>query len=169
METEIKYERYPAWVMISSNLLSLAIYGLGLFIIHGLGWIPTVFYFIYILLLEYRIIRYHCVNCYYWGKSCGFGKGRISSLLFKKGDSTEFCKKDMTWKDMLPDLFVTLLPLVVGIYLLIVKFYILILCAIILMVILTTTGNGFIRGKLTCRYCKQRELGCPADKLFNKG
>ena len=36
-------------------------------------------------------------------------------------------------------------------------------------VILTTIGNGFIRGTLTCKYCKQGELGCPADRLFNKG
>jgi hypothetical protein len=39
---------------------------------------------------------------------------------------------------------------------------------VLLLVMLTTSGNGFIRGKLTCRYCKQQEIGCPADRLFNK-
>jgi len=24
------------------------------------------------------------------------------------------------------------------------------------------------RGSLTCKYCQQRELGCPADLLFTK-
>jgi hypothetical protein len=25
-----------------------------------------------------------------------------------------------------------------------------------------------VRGQLACRYCKQREIGCPAAQLFNK-
>jgi hypothetical protein len=63
---------------------------------------------------------------------------------------------------------VSLIPLVIGIILLILKFDFILLSALLLLVILTTTGNGFIRGKLTCRYCEQRESGCPADKFFKK-
>ena len=70
---------------------------------------------------------------------------------------------------MIPDLLVSLIPLAVGIILLIIKFEPLILFALILLVAFTTAGNGYIRGTLTCTNCKQRELGCPADKLFNKG
>jgi len=29
-------------------------------------------------------------------------------------------------------------------------------------------GTAMIRGNLVCKYCKQREIGCPAEKLFNK-
>jgi hypothetical protein len=25
-----------------------------------------------------------------------------------------------------------------------------------------------VRGQLACKYCKQRELGCPAEQLFSK-
>jgi hypothetical protein len=50
----------------------------------------------------------------------------------------------------------------------IIKFDFTLLFAAIILIVLTTVGNGFIRGKLTCRYCKQRELGCPAEKLFSK-
>ena len=74
----------------------------------------------------------------------------------------------MTWKDMIPDLLISLIPLLAGIVLLIVQFDIYLLATIVLLAFLTTSGNGFIRGKLTCKYCKQRELGCPAEKLFNK-
>jgi F0F1-type ATP synthase membrane subunit c/vacuolar-type H+-ATPase subunit K len=42
------------------------------------------------------------------------------------------------------------------------------LFAAIILVGLTTIGNGYIRGNLTCKYCKQREIGCPAEQLFSK-
>jgi hypothetical protein len=74
----------------------------------------------------------------------------------------------MSWKDMIPDLLVSLIPFIIGIVLIVIKFDFTLFSAIILIIGLTTIGNGFIRGKLTCRYCKQRESGCPADKLFNK-
>ncbi len=69
---------------------------------------------------------------------------------------------------MIPDILISLIPIVTGITLLIMKFDCILLFALLLLLILTTIGNGFIRGKLTCKYCEQRELGCPADRFFNK-
>jgi hypothetical protein len=135
---------------------------------YQVNWVISIFYLIYILSLEYRLLSKHCINCYYWGKICGFGKGRLSSLFFKKDDTSKFCSNEFSWKDMIPDLLVSLIPFIAGIVLLIINFNYLILTAIILLTFLTTTGSGFIRGKLTCRYCKQMESGCPAYELFNK-
>ena len=42
------------------------------------------------------------------------------------------------------------------------------LLAIGALVLLGSVGTGFIRGQLACKYCRQRELGCPAEQLFNK-
>ncbi len=168
METDKSYENFPVWIVMLSNLVSLSIYGLGFLIMIKLGVIASFLYLIYIAILEFRLLRYHCVNCYYWGKTCGFGKGRLSSIFFKRGDVSKFCAKEFTWKDMIPDLLVSLIPVATGIYLLIVKFDIIILIAILLLIILTTAGNGFIRGQLACKFCKQRELGCLAEQLFNK-
>lgn len=162
------YENYPAKTVILSNLVSLAIYGLGLLIMFRLGWVVGILYLLYILILEIRLIKYHCTACYYWGKTCGFGKGRLSSLFFKKGDISKFCKKQMTWKDMIPDLLVSLIPFITGIVLMILKFDLIILIGLLLLLFLAFPCTGFIRGKLTCTYCKQRELGCPANDLFNK-
>ena len=168
METIKRYENYPIWVVLLSNLVSLAIYGLGFVIIFRLDLIFSIFYLIYILILEYRLMRFHCINCFYHGKICGFGKGRLSSWFFKKGDISRFCLKEMTFKDMIPDILISLIPLVIGITLLVVKFDFILLFILLILLILTTIGNGFIRGTLTCKYCKQKELGCPADRLFNK-
>jgi hypothetical protein len=168
MDESIKYENYPWWIVLLSNAVSLSIYGLGFFIMFRASWIISILYLIYILSLEYRLLSKHCINCYYWGKICGFGKGRLSSLFFKKGDTSQFCSKEFSWKDMIPDLLVSLIPFIAGIVLLIIKFDYLILATLILLAFLTTIGNGFIRSILTCKFCKQKESGCPADKLFNK-
>jgi hypothetical protein len=164
-----RYENFPVWIVILSNLVAFLIYGLGFLVLHRLGLLFSVGYLVYVLALEFRLLRNHCTNCYYWGKTCGFGKGRLSSLLFKKGDIAKFCDNNITWKDMIPDVLVTLIPLGAGIYLLAMDFDFIILSILFLLVFLTTMGNGFVRGTLTCRHCKQKELGCPADLLFNKG
>jgi hypothetical protein len=169
METIKGHENYPVGIVILSNLVSLAIYGLGFLIISRLGFAFLFLYLLYILILESRLLKNHCTNCFYWGKTCGFGKGRLSSWVFKKGDIAKFCLKDMTWIDMIPDILVSLIPFAIGVILLVFKFDFVLLSALLLLLLLTTIGNGFIRGTLTCKYCKQRELGCPADLLFNKG
>jgi len=168
MEITKTHDNYPIWIVILSNLVSILIYISGFMITLRLRWIAAVLYLVFILALEYRLISKHCVNCYYWGKTCGFGKGRLSSLFFKRNDPSKFYENKMSWKDMIPDLLVSLVPLIIGIVLMIIKFDFILLFAAIILIVLTTSGNGFIRGNLTCSYCKQRELGCPAEKLFNK-
>lgn len=168
MEITKTHDNFPAWIVILSNIVSILIYISGFMITLRLGWIAAGLYLVYILAFEYRLISKHCINCYYWGKTCGFGKGKLSSLFFKRGDPSKFCDKKMTWKDMIPDLLVSLVPLIIGIVLIIIKFDFIILFSAIILIVLSTMGNGFIRGNLTCKYCKQREIGCPAEKLFSK-
>jgi len=75
---------------------------------------------------------------------------------------------EMKWKDMLPDMLISLIPLIVGIVLLIIEFDFVLLVEIIFLVLLTTLGNSIIRGQFTCKFCKQSEIGCPAEKLFER-
>ena len=75
----------------------------------------------------------------------------------------------MTWKDLIPDLLISLFPLVTGIVLLILDFNIVLLLALLVLLFLTTSGNGLVRGSFACKFCKQWELGCPAMALFNRG
>lgn len=69
---------------------------------------------------------------------------------------------------MIPGMLITLIPLVIGIVLIIIDFNFFIVAALVLILALTTMGNGFVRGSMTCNHCKQKDLGCPADTLFNK-
>jgi hypothetical protein len=118
--------------------------------------------------LEYKLISSHCVDCYYFGKTCAFGKGRISSLFFKKGEKAKFNQKTMCWKDIIPDFLASGIPTIVGIIILTIKFNWLILISIVLIFLLTFLGNALVRRRFSCNYCKQLELGCPAQKLFEK-
>jgi len=168
MEITKTHDNFPLRIVILANMVSILIYLSGLMIILRLSLVAAILYLVFILTLEFRLLSRHCVNCYYWGKTCGFGKGRLSSLFFKKGLPSKFCEKSFTWKDMIPDLLVSLIPLLTAIVLMIIKFNFILLFAAILIVVLSTTGNSFIRGNLTCKYCKQREIGCPAQQLFSK-
>jgi hypothetical protein len=151
-----------------SSAVSLAVYAGGAFIMSRLGLLWLTLYVLFILFLEIRLVRGHCVNCYYFGKVCAFGKGKLSGMLFKRGDMNEFIRNGISWKDMLPDLCVALVPLAAGTVLLAKRFDWLILSSMLLLIVLSSAGNGFVRSRLACAHCRQKELGCPAEKLFNK-
>lgn len=168
MEQQKFYDSYPIWIVIISNLVSLSTYSIGGFIIYQIGFLWLAFYILYILIFEARLLKGHCVDCYYFRKTCAFGKGRLSSLFFKRGDQARFCQKNITWKDIVPDFLISIIPIIVGVVILILNFNWLILFLTVLLFILGFLGNSLVRGQLSCKYCKQRELGCPAQKLFEK-
>ena len=169
MENNKTYEDFPIWIPLLSCVLSLAIYALGAYIFWFL-YIPlTAAYIVYCLWIEYRILRFSCVNCYYYGKTCGLGRGKLCAMLLKKGNPERFIEKEIAWKDLIPDFLVLIFPLIGGIIILISDFNWLILVLMVILVILSMGGNAVIRGSLACKYCKQKELGCPAEQLFNKG
>lgn len=162
------YEQYPLSFVLICNLLSLSIYGLGIYIIAQAGLLPLALYVLYILFLEYRLLRFSCRHCCYYGKMCAFGKGKLCSLFFKKGNPKVFLRTQITWKSLIPDLLVSLVPILAGIALLLTSFDWLLLGTIVLLFLLSSTGNAVVRGSLACKYCKQRKIGCPAEKLFHK-
>jgi hypothetical protein len=168
MEISKTYENFPGRFVLLSNLVSITTWLLGILILTGLHWILAVIYFIFVSVLEYRLLSNHCTSCYYWDKTCGFGKGKISSRFFKRRYSAEFCDKNITWTEMIPDMLVSFAPIIAGIVLIIIKFDLILLSAVVLLLILTTAGNAAIRRNYACKYCRQRELGCPAEKFFSK-
>ncbi|MDI6645287.1 MAG: hypothetical protein QME14_09540 [Methanobacteriaceae archaeon] len=140
---------------------------IGAYIIYGLGLIYTILYLIYCIVLEINLLKNGCIDCYYYGKICGFGKGKLSALFFKKGDNINFSKRKLSWKHMIPDMMVFILPIIAGIIQIIFQFSWNVLVMMLIIIVLSMAGNAIVRGFLTCKKCVQRQLGCPAEKLFN--
>ena len=161
------HENYPMKTVFVSNLVSYLIYGIGAYILYRLSLVLVIGYVLFILLLEFRLLSRHCTDCYYYGKTCAFGKGRLSPIFFPRGKPELFNQKKITWKDVAPDFLIFMVPLLAGILLLIQGFTWIILALIIALFLLGFPGNALVRGQLACRYCKQREIGCPAEKLFD--
>lgn len=167
MQEPVCKEEYPAAIVLASNLVPLLIYLIGIVLLSRFGIIWVAAYVVFILILEYRLLRGHCTDCYYYGKTCAFGKGRLSSFLFRKGDPEKFRQMKITWKDILPDFLVFIIPVLAGVFLLIQEFSVPVLLLVITLLLLGFLGNALVRGQLACRYCRQREIGCPAERLFD--
>jgi hypothetical protein len=161
------YERFPLRIVVVCNLVSWAIYAIGIYILARLSIWLAIPYLFFVLWLEVRLLRTGCVDCAYYGKTCAFGKGRLCALAFEQGDPQRFAQREASWAEMLPDLLVPILPLIGGIAPLVAcSWDWLIAGLLILLIVLASVGTGFVRGSLACRYCEQRELGCPAYELF---
>ena len=170
MQNNKAYENFPVWIPLLSCILSISIYTLGAFIFSQLAILFTFLYVLFCLWIEFRTLQKSCVNCYYYGKICGLGRGKLCPPFFKKGDPEIFKDNEISWKDLIPDFLVLIFPLIGGIIILIMDFTWLILVLMVILIVLSLSGNALIRGSLACKCCKQKELtGCPAEQLFNKG
>lgn len=168
MKETITYEKFPLGIVLLFNLVAISIYAIGAYILAGFGIIFSVLYLLYCIWIEIGILRGSCVNCYYYGKVCGLGRGKLCSFLFKKGNPEKFVEMELSWFKMLPDFMVITFPIIGGIILLLKDFNWLIVAILAILFILYFGGNAIIRGSFACKYCKQREIGCPAEKMFGK-
>jgi hypothetical protein len=162
------FESYPWWMVVTCNAVGLATYAVGLYLMARLGIVWGVLYAAYCLFLEWRLLAGSCRSCYYFGKRCGFGKGRVCSWFFTRDTERPLGTKRISWLEIVPDFLVSLIPLGAGIALLFRGFSWLVLSLVVALALLASVGTGFVRGQIACRHCKQRELGCPAEQLFGK-
>ena len=161
------YEQFPGWMVATTALVSLATYLLGALILLRLGVVLVLIYACCILAMEYRVLSRSCVGCYYYDRFCCFGRGKLAALLVRKGNPEAFCRKEVRWTDILPSFLVSLVPIALGLLLpLFTGFDAILLGEIAALVLLAFPVQGFIRGRWSCRFCRQRELGCPAERLF---
>ncbi len=137
------YERFPSWIPLLSVTQALTIYALGALLVGGFGPTAAFLYLLFCVWSEYRVMQMSCRHCCYFGKLCGTGKGIVAPLFTRRGDPSLFLAKAIGWKELIPDFLVFLIPVLAGL-----------------------PGSGFMRTRLICANCRQRELGCPAEKLF---
>lgn len=167
MPEKTRYTDYPLWIPVLSNSLSLTIYVIGFLVFLNYGLLFSLCYLAFCLWLEYRLIRFSCVNCWYYGRICAFGKGWVASRFFEKGHHSKFTGREISWKDIMPDLAVFLVPFLAGLFYLFFHYSFGLLFLLLLLLVLNSVGNGYVRGELACKFCRQKDVGCPAERFFD--
>jgi hypothetical protein len=135
---------------------------LGAFILYQLH---PLFGAAYILLCAVCLIvclNYRCRFCWYFGKRCYAGLGKLAGVLFEPGEPAGFAKPGNLIPAAIFSFTVLLLPLLVILVIVLIGFSWLNL-ALLLSYLLVVVAPGFVlRKSLVCDHCKQGELGCPA-------
>lgn len=73
------YQNYPKRIVMMTGVFSLLVYGAGLFIMQSAGWIYAGVYLGYILVLEIRLLKYHCPTVFIMGNYVLLAKGSCIS------------------------------------------------------------------------------------------
>ena len=83
--------KYPKATIFLENFLLLLWVAIGTIACWFFNPIIAIIYLIYALSMIYVILRkLICQNCYYYGKNCHVGWGKLASALFKNGDIGKF-------------------------------------------------------------------------------
>jgi len=152
---------------LAANLPSLLVAGVGAVLLARVTlWLVTP-YLVYVAWAEARVLWGSCRDCSYFGGRCAFGKGWLAALLLKRGDPRRFARRKVRWVQLLPDFVIYAIPIAAGIVVLSRRSSILVLVLTIVLGIVSLAGTPLVRGSLACRYCKQRAIGCPAERLFS--
>lgn len=162
------FESYPLSTVLIANTVSLIVSAVGVYLLWQLNIILGLLFIVYLLGLEFSVYRQGCSCCYYYGKRCAFGRGKIAPFLVKKDDPQKFCQRKVTWKNLLPVILVSLIPLIAGIVLLVRDFNWLILILLFVPLANWFLISPLLYGKLVCLHCKQGRLCCPANDFFGK-
>jgi hypothetical protein len=145
-------------IFLLLTALSLAI-GVWIFFLIN-SWLGIAFIVLNFVML-FVCMRYRCKYCYYYGKRCYMGLGKLAKV-FKKGNAKEFSKT----KNLVPALVFMMItifsPIIAGIIALIVSFSWLVVVLLVAYLFIAIIPNFFLKKSLCCDRCIQGKLGCPA-------
>ena len=157
-------EKYPLGCVIGQNIFFLAYFAIG-FIgmmplqIHGFPVI-SVLYALFLFIMLIFVLRKHlCTSCYYYGKLCSTGWGKLSALVFGK-DSGNYQLgaklAGITW------MLATFTPVIGIIIALLINYSLSNLLLLILFILLTPIN--FLNHRKACERCKMK-FACPASMV----
>jgi hypothetical protein len=153
------YDDYPWTTPLLENGVWLAVFALGSTIFSvASGWAAAA-YLGYSLACMYLFLPWGlCTRCSYYGRTCHSGQGRISGLLFARGDPAEFSSRFKLARFAAP---VFLAPLVAGVVLCAVHFTWWRLGSTLAFGVLALGATRAVTCGLGCPHCDQRAV-CPA-------
>lgn len=155
-------ETFPLSRVIFGNSMMLVWIGLGTiacwFVYPLVAWL----YLAAALIMIYVVLRkLVCTNCYYYGKRCALGWGKISALFFSQGSIDEFGTCAGIKAAPITYGLLTLIPLVLCIIALLQAVTIFKVVVLVLL-LAVSVYSGAISRKVACTNCKMR-LICPGS------
>jgi len=157
-------EENPKGRIILGNLVMLFLIALGTiacwYFYPLLAWI----YLAFALIMVYIVLRkLVCTNCYYYNKWCGLGWGKLSALMFKKGDIENFSNSFGLKIAPLTYGIIMMIPIVL-IIISIVQVYSIYKVGVLILLLLLSVYSGGISRKKGCERCKMK-LSCPGSAV----
>jgi hypothetical protein len=153
-------ETYPLKTILTENIFMLLWITIGTYLIWTfkptIAWAYLAFTLTMVLFIMRILV---CKNCYYHGKFCHTGWGKLSALYCKQGKIEHF---GCGFSGAIIPIFygsIALLPLILGITTLIKAFSIVNLIVIVGFVVVVVMSSYTLRKK-ACGVCKMRDL-CP--------
>ena len=162
MEKEIYYEDYPCRILCLSIVLTGFGYALGTLIFYLVHSLLGVGYLVLCFISLLVALKLRCSFCYYYDKKCYVGLGKLSKLLFRRGNSDDFKNPRNLMPAAIFGFAVLFLPLIGAVILMIIGFSWLILFALLVYLMIAVISGFVSRKNLFCKYCKQGKMGCPA-------
>jgi cell division protein FtsW (lipid II flippase) len=151
-------ENYPKHITTIRWIILLLAFGLGIYVLLGLHYLLAIIYIVYSLVALTLILPLsRCASCFYHGKFCNTGWGKIAAYLSEKGDESKYVDH-YNYAIFLHLLW--LIPLLIAL-LQLVRQKDLFALSIFVIYLFILFAEKIILKKLCCKRCHQREF-CPA-------
>ena len=155
-------ERFPLSRIILGNALILLWIGLGTIACWFISYLFAAVYLAAAILMLFFVLRkLICTNCYYYGKRCVIGWGKLSALFFRPGSIERFGTSVGTKAAPLTYALLTLTPLVssaVGLM----QEVTVPRGAVLVLFLTVSLYTATINRKQACRSCKMKFI-CPGS------
>jgi hypothetical protein len=159
------YDDYPLRI-VALNLLEISAAALvGVVLIAQLGWWAVLLYVLLGVLGVILSLAFGCTRCFYYGRVCGLGLGRIAALCFSKREEEQFGRSAALTLAWTLIGLVLVLPLVAGLLSLSAGRLmpglptLIVFLAIVVVIVLT-------HSRVLCGHCRQaRDQRCTLGRL----
>ena len=153
-------EKYPDSLIIFSNLVMALWIGLGTlacwFFYPLAAWI---YLLVAVLMVGVILRKLVCTNCYYYGKWCATGWGKLAALFFKQGSIENFSRS--IGVKLAPATYglLSLIPIVLGV-IAVIREFTMTKVSVLVLLFLVSFYSGAVSRRKSCRNCKMRNI-CP--------
>lgn len=165
---ENKLENYPIKIVCVSTTLTIISYLLGTFVLYVFHPVLGILFLLLAVSTIIVSMKLRCTYCYYLGKYCNFGLGKLAAIIFKKRDPTEFKNPRKVIPTAILSFGTMLVPVIAGIGLVLFDFSLINLGLLLMYILFGILPNFFVRGSF-CDKCMQGQLGCPSYEQMIKG